>query len=105
VDLLEQRQVRAAQRSVRGKPMDPWRHCPNFSDAVLDAFIKGFPLHPDHSKAVAEFERRREEREQGIQARGHQAEREFGPQSILTWTIGRIASVRLRVSKHRRLAA
>jgi hypothetical protein len=76
--------------------MDPWKHCPNFSDAVLDAFIKGFPSHPDHAPAVAEFERRREEREQRAEARGHQAEVIPVGKAFLTWAIGGIASLRLR---------
>jgi hypothetical protein len=48
--------------------MDPGRRCHNFTDAVLDAFIEGFPFHPDHATPVAEFERRREEHERRAQA-------------------------------------
>jgi hypothetical protein len=54
--------------------MDPWRDFPSFTDGALDAFIKGFPSHPDHAAAVAEFERRRKERDQRVEARSHQAE-------------------------------
>ena len=28
--------------------MDPWRDYTKFTDGALDAFIKGFPSHPDH---------------------------------------------------------
>jgi hypothetical protein len=47
---------------------DPWKDCSNFTDAVLDAFIRAFPLHPDHTTAVAELERRRQERQLRDQA-------------------------------------
>ena len=49
--------------------MDPWRDYPNFTDGALDAFIKRFPSHPDHAAARAEFERRRKERDQGVEGR------------------------------------
>ena len=54
--------------------MDPWRDYTKFTDGALDAFIKGFPSHPDHPDAVSEFERRRKERDRQVEARGDQAE-------------------------------
>jgi hypothetical protein len=48
--------------------MDPWRDYPKFTDAALDYFIRGFPSHPDHAAAVAEFERRRKERDQRVES-------------------------------------
>ena len=54
--------------------MDPWRDYTKFTDGALDAFIKGFPFHPDHPVAVTEFERRRKERDQRVEARNDQAE-------------------------------
>jgi len=54
--------------------MDPWRDFPSFTDGALDAFIKGFPSHPDHAAAVAEFERRRQEHDQRIEARSDHAD-------------------------------
>ena len=44
--------------------MDTWRDYRNYPDWTLDAFIKRFPSHRDHSLAVSEAERRREDREQ-----------------------------------------
>jgi hypothetical protein len=85
--------------------MDRSKDCANFTDAVLDAFIKGFASHPDHATAVAEFECRREERQQRDQARGHQAEAIPVGKAFLTRAIGWIASLRLRFSKRRRLTA
>ena len=54
--------------------MDPWRDYTKFTDGALAAFIKGFPFHPDRPVAVAEFERRRKERDQRVEARNDQAE-------------------------------
>jgi hypothetical protein len=64
--------------------MDPWRDFPSFTDGALDAFIKGFPSHPDHAAAVAEFERRRKERDQRVEARSHQAEASPVGKGLLT---------------------
>ena len=76
--------------------MDPWRRCHNFTDAVLDAFIKGFPSHPDHPAAVAEFERRREERERWAQGNNPKTETIPVGKTFLTRAIGWIAPLRLR---------
>jgi hypothetical protein len=54
--------------------MDPWRDFPSFTDGALDAFLKRFPSHPDHAAALAEFERRRKERDQRVEARNDRAE-------------------------------
>jgi hypothetical protein len=52
--------------------MHPWRDYRNYTDWALDVFIKRFPSHPDHSLAVAEAERRREDREQRRGAKDNQ---------------------------------
>jgi len=85
--------------------MDPWKDCLNFTDTVLDAFIKGFPSHPDHPAALAEFERRREECLQRDQVRVRKAEAITLGTTFSTWAIGWIAFLGLRFSKRGRLTA
>jgi hypothetical protein len=77
--------------------MDPWRRCHNFTDAVLDAFIKGFPSHPDHATAVAEFERRRAERERRAQASSPKTKTISTGKASLKRAIGWVAPLRLRL--------
>ncbi len=66
--------------------MDPWQDFPKFTDAALAAFIKGHPSHPDHATAVAEFKRRRREREQRSGTRSHQTEVIPASKGFLIWT-------------------
>jgi hypothetical protein len=66
------RSRRLTPRLFQFQSMDPWRDYPNFTDGALDAFIKRFPSHPDHPAAVAEFQRRREDREQRREAKNNQ---------------------------------
>ena len=65
--------------------MDPWRDFPSFTDGALNAFIKGFPSHPDHPAAVAEFERRRKERDRRVEVGSDQAEAIPVGKGLLTW--------------------
>ena len=52
--------------------MDPRRDYRTYTDWALDAFIKRFPSHPDHSLAVSEAERRLKDREQNREAKDKQ---------------------------------
>ena len=52
--------------------MDSWRDYRNYPDWALDAFIKRFPSHRDHSLAVSGIERRREDHEQRRGAKDNQ---------------------------------
>jgi hypothetical protein len=65
--------------------MDPWRDYAKFTDGALDAFLKRFPSHPDHPAAVAEFERRRKERDQRVEAGSDQAGAFPVGKGISTW--------------------
>ena len=65
--------------------MDPWRDYTKFTDGALDAFLKRFPSHPDHSAALSEFERRRKERDRRVEARSDQAEAFPVGKGLLTW--------------------
>ena len=85
--------------------MDRAKDCANFTDAVLDAFIKGFTKHPDHAAAVAEFERRRVEREQRAKASVHRTEVIPVGKLLSNWATGWIVFLRSRFSKRSRLAA
>ena len=76
--------------------MNPWRRCHNFTDAVLDAFIKGFPSHPDHATAVAEFERRRLERERRAQASRPKTETIPVGKASFEQAVGWVAPLRVR---------
>ena len=59
------------------KKMDPWRDYPKFTDGALMLSSRGFPSHPDRAAAVAEFERRRKERDRQVEARSDQVEKDF----------------------------
>ena len=52
--------------------MDSWCDYRNYPDWTLDAFIKRFPSHRDHSLAVSEAEHRREDREQRREEKNNQ---------------------------------
>ena len=52
--------------------MDLWRDYRNYPGWTLDAFIKRFPSHRDHSLTVSEAERRRADLEQRRGAKGNQ---------------------------------
>ena len=52
--------------------MDSWRDYRNYPDWTLDAFIKRFPSHRDHSLAVPEVECWREDREQRLDEKNNQ---------------------------------
>ena len=65
--------------------MDPWRDYTKFTDGALDAFIKSFPSHPDRPAAVSEFERRRKERDQRIEAKNDRAESFPVGKGLSTW--------------------
>jgi hypothetical protein len=68
--------------------VDPRRDYPNFTDAALDFFIRRFPSHPDHAAALAEFERRRKDRDQ----RGGPVSEKASPvgRGFLIWAIAGI---------------
>ena len=75
--------------------MDRWRDYPKFTDGALDAFIKRFPSHPDHAAAVAELERRRNERHRRSEGRSDQVEKIPFGKELLMWAIAGIAILAL----------
>ncbi len=62
--------------------MDPRRDYRTYTDWALDAFIKRFPSHPDHSLAVSEAERRLKDREQNREAKDKQPDVEYFSQVV-----------------------
>jgi hypothetical protein len=77
--------------------MEPWRDFPKFTDGALDAFIKRFPSHPDHAAALAEAERRREERDRRGEGRSHRVEEIWVGKGFIPWVVVGIAIIALLV--------
>jgi hypothetical protein len=62
----------AQLKSTDISSMNPRRDYRTYTDWALNAFIRRFPSHPDHSLAVSEAERRLKDREQNREAKDSQ---------------------------------
>lgn len=68
--------------------MDPRRDYPKFTDAALEFFLRRFPSHPDHAAALAEVERRRQNRRDSAKPADEKATRVDS--GVLIWAVGGI---------------